>query len=261
MKKNAEEIRKLHGLTLIHQKIPSRQIGSHRHDEHEIFLPIRGRIQVSFDDYQAAATPGQTLYVPPNQTHSFSASAEGFGERLILLCSDQLWKKFGGKNFRATSFPVHSLARELAFYLFMNIPDRNSQAFVEALLVTLISQIKEIQNGVFFDPVKHPSSRNPNSKFRRVIDHAVEDPECTVAQMAKSAGMSPRNFTRVFIEEIGVSPKAFLIRSRIRRAQALLKNPKLTVTEIALECGYSSLSKFIQTFQQHTGRLPGEVRE
>jgi AraC-like DNA-binding protein len=69
--------------------------------------------------------------------------------------------------------------------------------------------------------------------------------------------MSTRNLSRLFMDELGLTPKQALSQYRVLRAQELLL-AGCGVTETAYEVGYASLSQFIALFRQVTGRLPSE---
>ncbi|WP_342667790.1 helix-turn-helix transcriptional regulator [Amycolatopsis nigrescens] len=65
---------------------------------------------------------------------------------------------------------------------------------------------------------------------------------------------------RSFAAAYGETPKAYLTRRRIERAQDLLRGANLTVTEICVLVGFSSLGTFSRRFTELTGRAPTEYR-
>lgn len=84
--------------------------------------------------------------------------------------------------------------------------------------------------------------------------------EVSISQLASDIGLSQRNLNRLFLAETNLTPKEYLIRRRIERAKKLLKETNMTVTDIAMEVGYNSLSKFIGTFKMIEGILPSDSR-
>lgn len=79
-------------------------------------------------------------------------------------------------------------------------------------------------------------------------------------EIARLSGMSSRNFNRLFLIDCGMNPKEYIILRRIDSAQILLRESNKTITDISLEVGYNSLSKFIGTFKKITGQLPSDYR-
>jgi len=82
----------------------------------------------------------------------------------------------------------------------------------------------------------------------------------SLADIAASAGLSPYHFLRVFRAATGVTPHRVLTRMRIDAARRRLEDSDLSVTEIALLCGFSSASQFSTAFRRETGMAPRTFR-
>lgn len=78
-------------------------------------------------------------------------------------------------------------------------------------------------------------------------------------EVASEMGMSKSKFQRVFKKVVGSSYYQFVLRSRMLRAVELLLDHR-TVTEVALETGYSGTGNFTQAFKNYYHFLPSEVR-
>ncbi len=74
--------------------------------------------------------------------------------------------------------------------------------------------------------------------------------------------MSERTLRRHFRGELEISPERYIQQARLTKAMQLLtdKLPVRTVTEVALEVGYSNHSAFSAAFRKFTGRSPVEFR-
>jgi AraC-like DNA-binding protein len=80
--------------------------------------------------------------------------------------------------------------------------------------------------------------------------------------MAREAGWSPFHFLRVFGAVLDVTPHQYLVRSRVRKAAALLvEDPQRAVTDVALDVGFADLSNFVRSFRRATGLAPRAWRE
>lgn len=73
--------------------------------------------------------------------------------------------------------------------------------------------------------------------------------------------MSKFHFVRAFSDTYGDTPMRYLARRRIERAQDLLRNVNLTVTEICMMVGYSSLGSFSARFHELVGESPSAYRD
>lgn len=79
--------------------------------------------------------------------------------------------------------------------------------------------------------------------------------------LASIAGLSRHHFVRSFGSVYGEPPMRYATRRRIERAQDLLRSANLTVTEVCMVVGYSSLGSFSSRFRELTGESPLEYRE
>ncbi|HEV8560254.1 MAG TPA: AraC family transcriptional regulator [Actinophytocola sp.] len=78
--------------------------------------------------------------------------------------------------------------------------------------------------------------------------------------MAAAAGFSRYHFAREFRAAFGETPGVYLSRRRVERAKDLLAAANLTVTEVCMLVGFSSLSSFIRRFTELVGCSPAVYR-
>jgi AraC-like DNA-binding protein len=83
----------------------------------------------------------------------------------------------------------------------------------------------------------------------------------TLSEVGRRSGLSARTLHRLFLKEVEMSPKDMILLLKVERAKALLRDPRATVTDVALQVGYESLSKFIATFKRIEGMLPSDYRD
>lgn len=96
-------------------------------------------------------------------------------------------------------------------------------------------------------------------RARDRIDTRYADP-LDLAGLAEVAGVSKYHFLRCFAATYGATPSVLLTRRRIERAQDLLRSTNLTVTEICMLVGYSSLGSFSSRFRRLVGCSPSEYQ-
>ncbi len=78
--------------------------------------------------------------------------------------------------------------------------------------------------------------------------------------LAAEAGVSKYHFLRCFTATYGKTPALYLAERRIERAQDLLRATNLTVTEVCMLVGYTSLGSFSSRFRQLVGVSPSEYQ-
>lgn len=107
-------------------------------------------------------------------------------------------------------------------------------------------------------------------RVNRAIDHVVGrlDRPLSLKAMAKAAALSPFHFHRVFQMIVGQTPADFVRRVRLERALAMMSATAgrgrrkggggASITDIAHECGFSSVSEFSRSFRQRYGASPSK---
>jgi two-component system response regulator YesN len=104
-------------------------------------------------------------------------------------------------------------------------------------------------------PAAHPSIRRA---LAFMGDHFAET--ISLADAARAAGLSRFHFCRLFHDETGLPFHEYLHRLRVNRAQVLLADQYLRVSEIAYAVGFNDLSHFDRTFRKLVGHSPREYR-
>jgi len=92
-----------------------------------------------------------------------------------------------------------------------------------------------------------------------LVDRHYADP-LDLDALAASARVSKYHFVRCFSATYGKTPALYLAERRIERAQDLLRATNLTVTEVCLLVGYSSLGSFSAKFSHLVGRSPSSYQ-
>jgi AraC-like DNA-binding protein len=90
---------------------------------------------------------------------------------------------------------------------------------------------------------------------RDLIDRCFAD-ALDLDKMASEAGFSKFHFARAFKGAYGETPANYLTRRRVERAKDLLRSSNLTVTEVCMLVGFSSLGSFSSRFSELVGMSP-----
>lgn len=259
VKQGQDASAKFPGIFIIHQKIRGKVVDRHRHDEHEIFLPLQGEIQIQALDQVLKAGPGKMIYLPPGVDHSFQSADSSQGERLIFILDDKAWKANHGGRFLPSVTSTSQLCKELLFHLLIYPKTKAAKSLIETLVQT-VSEMLESSALQFCGEVSHLDGRtsDPRMKTALATIEAKFNRPLSMNALAKESGLSLRNLNRLFLEELGMTPKQTVTLHRIDKAKTLLKNGQASVTDVAFEVGYNSVSQFITTFRKVTGQLPSE---
>jgi len=107
--------------------------------------------------------------------------------------------------------------------------------------------------------VASPNQRRlRDDRIRRIVaDLSVNLRLATnLEELARRVNLSPSRLSHLFVEELGVTPRAYAERLRIDRARQLLEHTGLSIREIAAEIGFESEFYFSNRFRKSTGVSP-----
>jgi AraC family transcriptional regulator len=101
-----------------------------------------------------------------------------------------------------------------------------------------------------------------SARLRRVLDYIEQHlgDDISVGGLADIACLSVFHFTRAFSASIGMPPHAYLSRRRLEKAKALISKGSVSLSEVALNCGFSSHSSFTRAFRRVVGATPADFR-
>ncbi|WP_226643860.1 GlxA family transcriptional regulator [Microbulbifer variabilis] len=105
-------------------------------------------------------------------------------------------------------------------------------------------------------------NQQQSDRFAGLVEWIYQnlDQSLTVEKLALQTAMSPRNFARCFLKELGVTPARFIENIRVEKACQLLSEQNLSQERVAFLCGFQSQEQLRRTFRRHKGILPSEFR-
>jgi AraC-like DNA-binding protein len=109
-------------------------------------------------------------------------------------------------------------------------------------------------------PVTVPAGRSPELRRALALTEDRLAEEVTFEEIARDVGLASRSLARRFEDECGMTWRALVRRMRVLRAVERLAAGEESVTSIAHEVGYTSLSAFNAAFRELTGRTPTQYR-
>lgn len=111
------------------------------------------------------------------------------------------------------------------------------------------------------EELKHlrPEELKHLRRARDLIDRDYAQP-LDVPALARAAYMSPGHFSRQFRAAYGETPYSYLMTRRIERAKTLLRRGDLSVTDVCMAVGCTSLGSFSSRFTELVGETPSAYR-
>jgi AraC family transcriptional regulator len=78
--------------------------------------------------------------------------------------------------------------------------------------------------------------------------------------LAREAGLSASHFIRSFRQSTGKTPYQFLLQRRVERARVLMRDHRVSLTEVALASGFADQHHLARVFRRITRVTPGDYR-
>jgi transcriptional regulator GlxA family with amidase domain len=179
------------------------------------------RVRELGERFPRARVVGDRLFVEDGPLVTSAGIASGVDMALALLERD------GGPVLAS------SVAREMVVYIRRDGAHRQESVYLD-YQTHLSPGVHELQQFL----VSRPESR------------------ASLAELARIAGMSERNLTRVFRAATGISVHDYRERLRLERARDLLRNPTLTLEAVAAACGFTDARQLRRLWRARFGRPP-----
>ena len=138
-------------------------------------------------------------------------------------------------------------------------PGRNAEYCCNILTLLLLTQLIGVASN-FAQPMSRFFAKGglPNWRLNRALEmlNRSVSGSPTLTDLARDVGLHPTAFCRAFKQSTGLSPHRYLTLLRVARAKEMMADRSLTLTQIALDCGFNGSSQFSVAFRRVTGVPP-----
>lgn len=249
----------------------------HWHSAMEIVIPIENYYEVSVGDTVYHLEPDEIIIIPPREVHEILTPPTG--KRFIYLMNiDSIinLRSFSGVA-PILSQPIHMtpeshpriyddiyniLVRIRSEYFNQN---EFAELTIQALLLNIFVKIGEnrTQERYLFTNVKPGKQHEYVQRFNAALEYIDMNytDEISLEYLADQIGFSKFHFSRLFKQYTNYNFSDYLCLRRVQAAEQLLEDPAYSITEVALNSGFSSISTFNRIFKQKKGITPSEYRK
>jgi AraC-like DNA-binding protein len=244
------------------QWLPSEhRFPDHAHPVWEFYLQLDGTSiwqDTVGRDYRCA--PGTFFAPPPNFQHRL-AHVVGSRHHFLFVAVDiqplvqrfpqlaEVWQR-QACIFIPNAHSCDTSFRQLMREIILKRPLRTEglRCALDALFVEVSRLLFEGCSGNAFMPL-HPAVE----RARGLLEGQPGEP-WTLAALGRVCGLSPNHLAQLFTDAVGVSPHRYLTQLRLERAKDLLRHSDASITQIALELGFSSSQHFAWALRRATGQ-------
>lgn len=248
----------------------------HWHSSIEIILPVENYYDAKINNTDYHLRPGEILIIPPRELHELIAPKDGV--RFIFLFDINVLTQLKGFAVIQTMLAqplhiakdTHPMVHNEVYQILLDMckeyisGNPYSELSIFSLLVRMLIILYEnhIQTTDLFQNVNVNKHQEYVAKFGNLLEyidtHYTED--LTLEDMADIIGFSKYHFSRLFKQYTNFTFCDYLKHRRIQAAEMLLEQPEYSITEVALQAGFPSISTFNRIFKEQKNCTPTEFR-
>lgn len=244
----------------------------HWHPYFELFYIEDGSCRIMIENEMYDLHTGDFVLIPPQVFHytryhfgPCRRSAVFFREKDVSMEVQQLLRnkesffcqmrifQVSQSNQKQMDDLLHRMVRE------NQTGDEYSSLILEAMLQELLLQCSRECTIIDVPERIHTTDQEIVYAARFMTEHYTEP--ITSAEIAAAAGFSPNYLSRKFREATGFGVHEYLVFYRLRHAARQLAETQKSITEIALQCGFSDSNYFKDAFKKKYGCTPREYRK
>ena len=243
---------------VIHSKVEEK-LPIHSHDKHQMCYIEGGIAFLNTPDKSYFLPARHFLWIPAGIAHNVISRTS---VRMVhnIYFPTALFPEDHQVREREGIYPVTNLLMEMIHYTEnwqgeISLEDPSKYEF----LIALKNIVLDVSNIPL--PIVLPTTNNENLRsILKYIHENIHQP-LFLEQVAEKFGYSSRTLSRLFQKNIDTSFLQYVKLTRIIKSMEQLLQTNLSVSEIAYNNGYNSLSAFSYTFQQTVHKSPAEFRK
>lgn len=255
---------------LLYDNIENEEYPIHWHNALEIIMPLTNSFEAVCGGRDFRLEERDILIIPAGILHSYKAQS---GRRLIFLCDNnslvdnpalsELYSVLSEPLLINSSFDKEFLRSmnnilEDIYVLYSNFGDV-SEVYIYIKLLTLLARVKEYQ----LSEVQYDDGGKYADKFRLILKYIEQNymNDITLEELAGIAGYSTYHFSRIFKKYSSTTFINFLNHRRVKAAELLLLENGSSITDVAMQVGFASLTTFNRVFKSINGCTPSEYKK
>lgn len=242
---------------------------THAHDSYEFTIPFSGNPLLRHDKKIIRLNSGMFLPCNPGQEHGPDERITE-ADFLVLQVRKNFLQNLARAAYRSNDIFFNEEPVKPSVELMRHIESFKAECSGDNAGRDIYLDTLEVQIALTLLRQMPHKNRNSSKEYsgncRSNIIRAIEimrahfDEEFSSDKLADTARMSRYHFFRVFKAHTGKTPYDYLTDVRIEKAQEMLRNRDLSITDICYRCGFSNHSHFTSLFRKKTGVTPSEFR-
>jgi len=254
----------------------------HWHEEVEFSYVVQGSLRVTVSGRSYVFREKEGFYINSNILHTMEAEHREEEEKTVwysylfhpmflgghyksVFETKYIAPVLKNKKYEIAAFRSENPRQKEILQLLLQAAELQGQQDCEFRIRNTFSDIwlilmRELENTEHDAMQMNPVNQERiQSMLAYIHQHYAE--KITLDQVAQAALISKRECLRCFQSCIQKTPIEYLLDYRVRVAEKLLRTTSLSVTQIALQTGFSNSAYFTKMFREHSGLSPSQYRK
>lgn len=233
-------------VTVTRLESPSRTTGRHNHPQGQLYGTMAGTVSVGTERGRWVIPPANAIWLPPHHGHDLESHGPFRGWSVYVAEPRCAGLPAGPRVIQVSGLMREAVARASEW---TSAPRTPAQERIAGVILDEIGSLPEQRLDL---PMP------ADARLARIAKAIAAEPADgrRMEDWAAWAGIAPRTLTRLYRAETGFTFKVWRQRARLLRALEQLAAGN-TVTTVAIDLGYESVSSFIELFRAHFGVTPG----
>ena len=251
----------LPGVEIIRGEIRERVFPPHAHDFYSLGIVEQGCMRIQWRDRVSYADAGSIVIIAPGEVHA-NASSDSTGFRYRMIYFEPWWFFRARLKLDMQARPVfeqpllrderlYDWIKELHLSKCSGVPPADLESLLVQILARLLDHEIEPARRPPLDSILHPAVRTVVDLFK---DRHGDNP--SLDELGERCGLNAHYLVRLFSEQIGLPPHAYLVNLKVHEAKRLISAGH-PLTEIAYRSGFADQSHMNRHFKRHFGFTPG----
>ena len=228
----------------------------HWHYDCELIYLEYGELDIFCNGSTYRISAGQSFFIDSEQVHYMHARTPDTVARLVIFNYDLISTFTSSLSLVSPVLSADYRLDELYSSLLKKLKEKQPFYIHETALDVAVKFLQIFRN----EPTETKKETKAD-RFKALLTKIDEQYEFfDIQSAAEFLNMNATYFSRLFHSQMGITFSQYLNYVRTKNAVTLLKeNDRLSMTEIAIKCGFSTIRNFNRIFKEYTGYTPREM--
>lgn len=217
---------------------------AHEHDYHQLVLPVKGDMELTVGSNGSTVGGNSAAIITAGKNHGCFTNEDNH-----FLVADVPSVMGAGLERMPEFIELDPVLSQYVNFLYQQKSQSLENSQIDRQMLLLLIQLLLERHGQLVQLDKRVELA------KRFLDEHYQE-EISLNKLALTAHLSPRQLTKLFREQLGLTPQQYQIELRMQTAWKLFESGEKSIQSVAGRVGYTNFSSFSDRFRKHFGKSP-----